>query len=216
LLGAVFSPSSCQRFLSRYLVTLWMSGSPACAEKQLLARMLPSGFLPYLKMPLLSDSELINLDDMEGAGIEATNTFDRLGNDNNAGGTNIKRLRERINMANLKTSTTEGNVENFRILFHVITQDHALPDLLWNQQTRRELRISLESELLSIERETDIRGGGGRVAWNHQQYSVLYGSLKDEVRVGNVYMRLWLEVSERKTAKYLRASLEEDEHMSHN
>ena len=158
--------------------------------------MLPSGFIPYLKMPLLSDTELINLDDMESGGIESTNTFSRLDGEGGEGGTNIKRLRERINTANLKTGSGGNKTENFRILFHVITQDHALPDLLWNQQTRRELRISLESELQSIERETDIRGGGGRVAWNHQQYSVGYPSLKDEVRVGNVYMRLWLEAGD--------------------
>ena len=41
-----------------------------------------------------------------------------------------------------------------------------------------------------------MRGGGGRVAWNHQQYTVPYPSLRDEVRVGSIYMRLWLEAGE--------------------
>ncbi|GMH66879.1 hypothetical protein TrRE_jg7825 [Triparma retinervis] len=203
LYNAIFSPSSAQRFLSRYLVTLWMSGTENCPEKQLLKRILPSGFMPYLQMPPLSNLELENLDEMEAGGIEATNTFGRLDTKENEGmlsesGTNINRLRGRIQLANEKTGEKTGGVvlENFRILFHVITQDHALPDLLWNQQTRRELRISLEQELQSIERESDIRGGGGRVAWNHQQYSVSYPSLQDEVRVGNVYMRLWLEAGD--------------------
>ena len=35
--------------------------------------------------------------------------------------------------------------ENYRIMFHVITQDHKQPDLIWNEQTRLELRTSLES-----------------------------------------------------------------------
>ncbi|GMH90851.1 hypothetical protein TL16_g11886 [Triparma laevis f. inornata] len=201
--NGIFSPSGGQRFLSRYLVTLWMSGSPNCPEKQLLKRILPSGFIPYLKMPPLSNLELENLDEMEAGGIESTNTFGRLetkevGGLGDASGTNISRLRQRIQLANEKTGEKAGAIvlENFRILFHVITQDHALPDLLWNQQTRRELRISLEQELASIERESDLRGGGGRVAWNHQQYSVAYPSLRDEVRVGNVYMRLWLEAGD--------------------
>ena len=141
--------------------------------------MLPSGFLPYLQMPPLSNLELENLDEMERGGIESTNTFGRLeGGSSDAismsgnGGTNVKRLRARMQTASEKTGEKPGSVvlENFRILFHVVTQDHALPDLLWNQQTRRELRISLESELASIERESEVRGGGGRVAWNHQQY----------------------------------------------
>ena len=29
-------------------------------------------------------------------------------------------------------------LENFRIMFHVMTQDHQLPDLIWNEQTRLE------------------------------------------------------------------------------
>ena len=37
--------------------------------------------------------------------------------------------------------------ENFRIMFHVMTTDHQLPDLIWNEQTRLELRSSLETEL---------------------------------------------------------------------
>jgi len=205
LYNAIFSPSSSQRFLSRYLVTLWMSGPSHCPEKQLLARALPSGFLPYLNMPPLSNLELENLDEMEAGGIEATNTFARVNSTTSSSptlsaesGTNVSRLRNRIQVANEKNATSASPIklENFRILFHVITQDHALPDLLWNQQTRRELRISLESELASIERESEIRGGGGRVAWNHQQYRVTYPSLVDEVRVGNVYMRLWLEAGD--------------------
>ena len=36
-------------------------------------------------------------------------------------------------------------------------------------------------------------GGGIRnIAWNHEQFSVSYTSLHDEVQVGGVYMRLWL------------------------
>jgi hypothetical protein len=50
LYNAIFSPSSSQRFLSRYLVTLWMSGAPNCPEKLLLSRILPSGFIPYLQV----------------------------------------------------------------------------------------------------------------------------------------------------------------------
>jgi len=35
--------------------------------------------------------------------------------------------------------------ENYRIMFHVMTQDHKLPDLIWNEQTRLELRSCLEA-----------------------------------------------------------------------
>ena len=35
--------------------------------------------------------------------------------------------------------------ENYRIMFHVITQDHKQPDLIWNESTRLELRSALET-----------------------------------------------------------------------
>ena len=125
--------------------------------------MLPSGFLPYLTMPPLTDMEEDIMDELERGGVEASDNYGRITTSTSdtaldqdsisATATNIARLRQRIQIANAKYN--EGNAspkENFRTLFHVITKDHALPDLLWNQQTRRELRISLESELRSIDR----------------------------------------------------------------
>ena len=140
-----------------------MAGSPDCDEKQLLARMLPSGFLPYLTMPPLSDMEVDIMDELERGGVEASDNYGRIANSTNntvldqdsisANATNITRLRQRIHIANAKYNDGNANPkENFRTLFHVITKDHVLPDLLWNQQTRRELRISLESQLRSIDR----------------------------------------------------------------
>ncbi len=53
---AIFNSLDCQRFLSRFLCSLWFAGSSATLEKQLLARMIPSGFFSYLSMPKLSDT----------------------------------------------------------------------------------------------------------------------------------------------------------------
>ena len=124
-----------------------------------------------------------------------------------AAGTNTARLRSRIALA----SATVKNVpvrkgsqekarspENFRIFFHTLTKDHSLADLIWNQQTRRELRIALESEIQYIYREAEARGIDN-IAWNHQQFSVEYPSLENELRVGGtrgVYMRLWLQAGD--------------------
>jgi len=216
--SAIFSQVESQRFLSRYLVGLWMSGNSSCDEKKLLKRILPNGFLAYLTMPPLSDAELDNLDELERDGIEELDNYGRIKEQRNptitnvdspsdeGGGcsTNMARLRGRIRMADHAIQTANANnstgikatFENFRILFHVLTKDHALPDLIWNQQTRRELRIALESEIRDIDREVNLRGGGGRVAWNHQQFNVPYPSLTEEVRVGSIYMRLWLQAGD--------------------
>lgn len=217
--AAIFSPLEGQRFLSRYLCSLWLSGSLDCDEKRLLKRMVPSGFFGYLKMPMLSRVEEEQLDEIERDGIEAVGSRMRKDKDENelqpeestimsttndietptgAAGTNTSRLRERIAIADGKAAALpqHSTPENFRIFFHVLTQDHSLPDLIWNQQTRRELRIALENEIQMIKREIDTLGGLDFIAWNHQQFLVPYPSLDDEVRVGNVYMRLWLQAGD--------------------
>jgi DNAJ protein RME-8 N-terminal len=217
--AATFSPLEGHRFLSRYLCSLWLTGPTNCDEKRLLKRMVPHGFLAYLNMPPLSRMEEDQLDALERDAVEGNitdqgavnaaalalaqedgeqrNSTSRDATLTAAGGTNTTRLRSRMALAT-NTSVHLGQPlpkENFRIFFHVLTQDHSLADLIWNQQTRRELRIALESELEYIRRETEARGLGA-IAWNHQQFHVKYPSLENEVKVGDVYMRLWLQAGD--------------------
>ena len=117
------------------------------------------------------------------------------------GNTNMARLRSR--MKNMMFVADEGKSsgpqrqhdpqENFRIFFHVILKDHFLPDLIWNQETRQELRIALELETQNIKKEAEVRGGFDKFAWNHEQFSVAYPSLKDKVQIGGIFMALWLQ-----------------------
>lgn len=190
---AIFSPLEGQRFLSRYLCGLWMSGPPSCDEKRLLKRMVPHGFLAYLNMPTLSKAEEGQLDRLERDAVEV-NMEKRLDESGAAAATNTDRLRRRMDLAN-QTFSSKSKSENFRIFFHVLTQDHSLADLIWSQQTRRELRIALEGEIQYIERESEAMGLNA-IAWNHQQFRVRYPSLDNEVRVGDVYMRLWLQAGD--------------------
>ena len=202
--AAIFSPMAGQRFLSRFLCSLWLSGPMDCDEKKLLKRMVPRGFIPYLKMPPLSRAEEEQLDIIEQDAInenipeENEPSVDNDDNLTGASGTNTARLRSRISLARATSKHGVQNQqcpENFRVFFHTLTQDHNLPDLIWNQQTRRELRIGLENEIQYIHRETESRGMD-KIAWNHQQYAIEYPSLDGELRVGSVYMRLWLQAGE--------------------
>ena len=175
-----------------------------CDEKKLLKRMVPRGFIPYLKMPPLSRAEEEQLDIIEQDAIkehfleENESTVDNDDHPTGAAGTNTARLRSRIALARAASKHGTQNQEcpeNFRVFFHTLTQDQTLPDLIWNQQTRRELRIGLENEIQYIHRETESRGMD-KIAWNHQQYAIEYPSLDGELRVGSVYMRLWLQAGE--------------------
>ena len=203
--AAIFSPLEGQRFLSRYLCSLWLSGPMECDEKRLLKRIVPSGFIGYLKMPLLSRMEEDQLDELErDAVLEARRSARLSGVDekdvveaSGAAGTNTNRLRSHVALALEASGRHEKAAhENFRIFFHVLTKDHNLADLIWNQQTRQELRMALENEIQSIKRATESRGGIDCIAWNHQQFTVEYPSLDKEVKVGTVYMRLWLQAGD--------------------
>ena len=75
--------------------------------------------------------------------------------DKNCGaGTNVNRLRQRFKCLSPNETDMKSNKkseENFRIFFHVMEEDHSLPDLIWNKNTRQELREALENELKSID-----------------------------------------------------------------
>lgn len=86
-------------------------------------------------------------------------------------------------------------MENYRIMFHMMTQDHKLPDFIWNEQTRSELRAMLDTEVRDFEQQQRLKGAH-RIAWNYQQFSVRYDSLKEEVQIGFVYLRPFLEAGD--------------------
>ena len=91
-------------------------------------------------------------------------------------------------------SDVENQRENFRVLFHAIVQDHHQPDLIWNEQTRIELREALEHELSDLERE-QRRHLLKKVAWNYHQFHVRYDSLRGEPRVASIYLQPFLDAT---------------------
>jgi len=109
-----------------------------------------------------------------------------------------------------KSSSSSAGIqftENYRIMFHMMTRDHQLPDLIWNEQTRLELRSALETEIRNFDREQTLRGTK-KVAWNYQQFHVRYESLRNEMQVGPIYIRYFLDAGE----SFLR-SLENPSHV---
>ena len=84
---------------------------------------------------------------------------------------------------------------NFAVFFHMCTQDNSLPDLIWNQETRAELRDALAAEIAEFEREKDLAGGSA-LCWNHLEFTVDYPSLANELCVGGCYVRLLLEAGD--------------------
>ena len=205
----VFSPSANQRFISRFLVSIWMSGEDE--GKKLLKRILPTGLVEFLKFAPINEDQLANLDAIEGELYEKYNNS--LNEPQLAMSPLKSRLRDRVIGTAIGCSQSEQvglllqnskdaahtdveslHNENFRIMFHAIIQDHHQPDLIWNEQTRIELREALEHELIELERE-QRRHMSKKVAWNYGQFYVRYDSLKSEPRVGSIYLRPFLDAS---------------------
>jgi hypothetical protein len=240
--NAVFSPSGTQRFLSRFLIATWLTGSPKSNPgKALLLRMLPSGLVEYLKYSAISEDQRFVLDQLEEDFYAAFSGFRNSINKSNSSAMHT-RMRKRIavalkeqplfdrnaviaaapsssadstassanpqNAPTLNTAPPSSNIssstatagpskqpENYRVLFHMITRNHKLPDLIWNDQTRLELRSALETELKSFEREQRLRGNQ-KLAWNFQQFQIHYDSLREEMQVGPIYVRYFLDAGD--------------------
>ena len=220
---AIFAPTGDQRFVSRYLVGLWMSSHEP--SMSLLQRMVPAGLIHYLTMPGISGREAENMEAVELAEAEhkesggLAETGRRIARQGPAW-----RLRLRLKtaqsrgvglangvrdasmgrrsgdgpaMAGPMTAGTARMVresQNFVVFFHMATQDHSLPDLIWDQATRGELRDYLDAELREYQREQDAANNALQdVSWNHLEFEVDYPSLNREVRIGDHYVRLLLD-----------------------
>jgi hypothetical protein len=152
-------------------VASWTSGGDENNGKKLLRRIIPAGLVEYLKYMNLSDEQKHTLDEID------EEFYSTKGSILDGSRTSIspedqkKRMRARILAVTRDSVVPNPNApleadkppvgnepENFRILFHAITRDHQLPDLIWNEQTRLELRSSLEAELNGFESEQRLRG----------------------------------------------------------
>jgi DnaJ family protein C protein 13 len=236
---ATFSPSADQRFISRYLVKLWMKKS--LPGQALLKRMLPPGLLHFLKMPEIPAEQEAALDNEEqklfmeqAAGKDLTEA--ELGEMVPLSG------RLKLKILSVKSRTPEvkkpepaapvpaavpgappGEAlfggpatppppppdptkefgDNYRVFFHMITQDHCLPDLIWNQATRSELKSALDAEMRDLDREREVTKGG-QISWNHLEFEVKYQSLDKEICVAKHYLRLLTDAENQSTVQELR------------
>ncbi|EQC39918.1 hypothetical protein SDRG_02574 [Saprolegnia diclina VS20] len=76
--------------------------------------------------------------------------------------------------------------ENFRILFHMLQQDHDTVDLLWTGTTRDELRAALVREIQVFR---DHQAHEARAVWNYEEFRVTYHSLASALVVDGLHLR---------------------------
>ncbi|CAI5733709.1 unnamed protein product [Hyaloperonospora brassicae] len=98
-------------------------------------------------------------------------------------------------------------LDNFRLLFHMMSLNHETVDMIWNQKTREELRGALYTAIQSFSkfRRTDE---GVTARWNYEDFSVSYPSLAREVEVAGCYVRILAHLN--KNMSLHEAATEED------
>ncbi|XP_030761294.1 dnaJ homolog subfamily C member 13-like [Sitophilus oryzae] len=96
---------------------------------------------------------------------------------------------------------------NWALFYWNFSQNHALSNLIWNHKTREELRSALENEIRTFSNDREL-AGNALVAWNHQEFELSYQCLADEVKIGDYYLRLLLEMDESNDDSPIRKSYE--------
>lgn len=89
------------------------------------------------------------------------------------------------------------------LLSSMVGKDFLLPDLIWNEVTRAELKTALKSAIDEFDQfKTNqaaafslavSRKGSSEPKWNHAQFSVRYESIAQELQVDRFYLRVITE-----------------------
>ena len=221
--SALFSTgtrAAANRGLSRRLISLWASEfEPA---QRLLKQILPAGLLRALssdeKAKLNDEGETINRDNLAKA-TEHSKDQNQMAIQVEKQILEVERkvmqqaktlmLHWRGMEARQKAAEVQAKanapvvlrkrrqntkiVENWELLYFKCYQDHSLPDLIWNYKTREELRQALENEIRGFT-EAIAQITEEQAAWNHTEFEVHFPSLADEVRVGDYFLRLLLDM----------------------
>lgn len=163
--NSLFSPIEDQRYVSRYLVSIWMQGHQA--SMRLLSRMVPEGMRNFLNEKPLTTEEIqdyINQEKLEFTDEEQISST-----------STQSWMREKIQqIVNTRQNPKE---QNFMLFFFQLLKEHSRADNIWNKTTLAELRAALEAELALLEQE----GRGKKTSWNHIEFSVEYSSLGKNV-----------------------------------
>ncbi|ETN81938.1 hypothetical protein NECAME_00289 [Necator americanus] len=85
------------------------------------------------------------------------------------------------------------NSVNWKLFAYQFGRDHSQADLLWNEKTREEFRLSIEGELRALQNEKEQASADTPISWNHTEFQIRYSSLQDEVKIGDYYLRLLLQ-----------------------
>lgn len=173
--NAVYSASEDQRYISRYLVGLWMGEHKA--SRALLSRIVPIGIQRFLDRPTLTEKEVEKFQLEENKRMQDNSDLKP--------SRATSRLRSRIQAS----KRDDSNKGNFQLMFFQMLHDHSTYTVIWNHETRNELKSALEKEINALKREQEkVPEGENKPLWNHEEYFVEYKSLSNEIVIDGFYL----------------------------
>ncbi|CCW68090.1 unnamed protein product [Phytomonas sp. Hart1] len=200
---AAFGQNRRSRDLARRLLGYWAFKNTPMQD--LLRRMIPVTLLRFLQSseePPQDEMELVpqkEVHPMTDAYREAKSGFFQRSFYPQNGGTcaggamAIDSGAENGSQMRLRSRSVRPSTGlNWTLFFYQIKQNHMRPDLIWNQTTRNELSNAIEAELTAFCSGHSFHSKQA-VAWNHQEFEVVYHSLAEEVKIGQHYPRLLFE-----------------------
>lgn len=209
------------QYLSRHLVALWSTKNDEA--RALYRRMFPLGLLNYLDSSEKPPQSMISLPDRDNlklaydAGNSSNNIVSNKINSLKDMHPSVRvferqleqtimHWREQIGLPKVDEKVSSIPVlrkcrqrvkveDNWEMFYYQFYQDHCKPDLIWNLNTRQELKHAIKKELDTFESDRD-KALGSLISWNNREFKVSYETLANEKRIGDYYLRLLLKDSE--------------------
>eukprot|EP01105_Mastigella_eilhardi_P016523 TRINITY_DN377_c0_g1_i1.p1 TRINITY_DN377_c0_g1~~TRINITY_DN377_c0_g1_i1.p1 ORF type:complete len:3053 (-),score=889.84 TRINITY_DN377_c0_g1_i1:2788-10773(-) len=197
--SAVFNKTNTQRQLlfqdlSCTLVGLWTSGH--AESEEMLSRIFPQALLYYLESTEEPPADANRSGDKaQKAAINAKTWWQQW--------QQRKIPKRKALQIRPKKAMWPGKKKNWAMFFHQFRQNHLRADLIWNNNTRDELREALETELRVFRQQQELTHDGF-VSWNYKEFIVPYDCLNKEVNVGGFFLRLLLNPQAGQKAPPLR------------
>lgn len=224
LISSLYTPrenhhSLAQCKISQQLVALWLTDHENATN--LLSRIFPKGLLAFLEstdtVPVGAEIELEVRDNLKLAQIHAAKNqripqlakkleqlkiiekqFEdilvhwgaQLGYD--------KKRQDKIRLAPVVLRKSRQRIKstaNWPFFYYNFHRDHSLANLIWNHQTREELRMALDKEVRAFESDREL-SSGNLIAWNYAEFEVSYPSLKEQLCIDGYYIRILLDKQE--------------------
>ncbi|VDM52100.1 unnamed protein product, partial [Angiostrongylus costaricensis] len=206
--------------LSGHLIGLWLADNRPATD--LLNRCLPRGLLDFLDssatVPVSEANLLIPRNNLEAAANEQRQSAlqEKIESFRVMAEASLERfiqhwnLEQKLNFLPRKQDCFKDrqrqrpltlrkrrqrirNSVNWRLFAYQFARDHSQADLLWNEKTREEFRLSIENELRALLNEREQAPADMPISWNYTEFQTRYASLQDEVKIGDYYLRLLLQ-----------------------